>query len=388
MRHLDVLVLGAGVAGLSIARGLVQDGHRVRVYERSPAIRAAGGAVTIWANGDIVLRQLGVDMTDAGEILTAVAVRTATGKRITTLDITAIDARFGATTRMVPRRVLLARLLDGFPADHVRCSAHAVDVTATAEHVQVTFADGRTAEGDLLIGADGLHSMLRGTVTDIPAASTGWCSWQGLITLPDVAENLTPVLMIGPGGNLGLWPAGHGQLQWWFDLPWSTGFVRPDAPLEMIREHFTGWADTVDKVLAALTDHDLAPSPFPHFRHRILPTWGRGRCTLLGDAAHTMPPTLAQGTNQALLDTMVLRDALAHRTDPVTALRRYEKARSRHVTALSWVTSRQLSHGEAALRPAALLPDRLMTWTFGSFLRGVSHPRLAAPRREATLPVR
>ena len=70
----------------------------------------------------------------------------------------------------------------------------------------------------------------------------------------------------------------------------------------MIRSNFTGWSDSVDRVLATLTDDDLASSPFPHFRHPIPRALGHGAITLLGDAAHAMPPTFAQGTNQALLE--------------------------------------------------------------------------------------
>ena len=79
----------------------------------------------------------------------------------------------------------------------------------------------------------------------------------------------------------------------------------------MLRSNFTGWSDSVDQVLAMLTDDDLADSPFPHFRHPIPRSPRRGAMTLLGDAAHAMPSILAQGTNQALLDTMVLCKALS-----------------------------------------------------------------------------
>ena len=144
----------------------------------------------------------------------------------------------------------------------------------------------------------------------------------------------------------------------------------------MIRSHFAGWSDLVDEVLATLTDDDLAPSPFPHFRHPI-PGAGAGAVTLLGDAAHTMPPTLAQGTNQALLDTMVLRKALSdlpeRRGDVSTALRWYENTRRRKVRAVSWVTMQQVSRSESVLRPAALISDRLMTWALTRFLGWVSH---------------
>jgi FAD-dependent urate hydroxylase len=181
--------------------------------------------------------------------------------------------------------------------------------------------------------------------------------------------------MIGEHGNLGLWPAGGSALQWWFDLPWSPDFVRPQRPIEMIRSHFAGWSALVDEVLATLTDDDLARSPFPHFRHPI-PGAGTGAVTLLGDAAHTMPPTLAQGTNQALLDTMVLCKALSdlpEGDDVSSALRWYENTRRRKVKAVSWVTMQQVSRSESALRPAALISDRLMTWALTRFLGWVSH---------------
>lgn len=375
---LRVLVVGAGVGGISIARGLLRDGHDVTVFEQRPELRAGGGAVTIWSNGETVLAQLGVRMEGAGQQLSTVRVMTSTGHRLTTLDVTAIVKRMGAPVRMVPRRVLLERLLENFPAERIRCGAQVVGVTDTGAGVRVTFPDGRYAQGDLVIGADGLHSTVREIVGAPQAVPTGWCSWQGLGTLPDGTDEHVAMLVVGAHGNLGLWPAGGTEVQWWFDLPWSSDFVRPDRPIETIRAHFTGWSEPVDRLLATLTDADLAPSPFPHFRHPI-PGPGRGPLTLLGDAAHTMPPTLAQGTNQALLDTMVLCRALSYSGPDVSAaLRRYEKTRRHRVAVVSRVASLQVSHGEAVLRPAAMVSDRLMTWVLATFLRVVSHRRLSS----------
>ncbi|CAJ1502814.1 FAD-dependent oxidoreductase [[Mycobacterium] burgundiense] len=375
---LRVLVVGAGVSGLSVARGLRRDGHDVTVFERRPDVQAGGGAVTIWSNGETVLRQLGVAMEGAGQLLSTVQVSTSGGRRLATLDVTAMVHRLGSPVRMVPRRVLLQRLLDGLPTDLIRCNARAVAVVRTADGVRVEFDDGDSAAGDLLIGADGMHSMVRDVVGAPPAEPTGWCSWQGLIDLPDLSDRQVARVIIGEHGNAGLWPAGGAALQWWFDLPWSCDFVRPRRPIETIRANFTGWCDAVDRVLGALTDDHLAGSPYPHFRHPIPRVPGHGALTLVGDAAHTMPPTLAQGTNQALLDTMVLCKALSDGRELSRALRWYETTRRRKVLAVSRVASLQVSHGEAALKPATYISDRFQSGALTMFLRCTSHRRLAA----------
>jgi FAD-dependent urate hydroxylase len=385
-QRLRVLIVGAGVSGISVARGLLRDGHDVTVFDQRTDTRAGGGAVTIWSNGETVLQQLGVDMDGAGQLLSSVQVMTSKGHRIATLDVAAMVKRLGAPVRMVPRRVLLERLLADFPVRRIRRSSRATRVVTTSNGVQVEFEDGSLVEGDLLIGADGLHSMVRDVVGAETAEPTGWCSWQGLVAVPELPDKQVALIVIGEQGNTGVWPAGGSVVQWWFDLPWSYDFVRPHRPIEVIRSNFNGWSDSVDLVLAKLTDEDLVGSPYPHFRHPIPQPLDAGAVTLLGDAAHTMPPTLAQGTNQALLDTMVLCKALSDfraatngsGADLSRALRWYENTRQRRVSAVSWVASLQVAHGESVLRPATLISDRLHTWALTTFLRWTSHRRMSA----------
>src|SRR4029077_18931436 len=207
-RSLRILVVGAGVGGISIARGLLRDGHDVTVFEQRPDMRPGGGAVTIWSNGSTVLEQLGVDMDGARQVLSTVRSATSSGPPLVNIDVTTIVDRLGGPVRMVPRRGLLDRLLEGFPADRIRCNSRVVGAVSTQDGVRIEFEDGSCADGDLLIGADGLHSMVRDIAGAKPAKPTGWCSWQGLITLPDIADKDVAVQIIGEHRNPGLWPAG------------------------------------------------------------------------------------------------------------------------------------------------------------------------------------
>lgn len=103
MGRLRILVVGAGVGGISVARGLLRDGHDASVFEQRPDAHAGGGAVTTWSNGETVLAQLGVDMDGAGQLLSTVRVVTSTGRSLVNLDLTAIVDRLGAPVRTVPR---------------------------------------------------------------------------------------------------------------------------------------------------------------------------------------------------------------------------------------------------------------------------------------------
>jgi FAD-dependent urate hydroxylase len=143
----------------------------------------------------------------------------------------------------------------------------------------------------------------------------------------EVTSSRRGLMVVGPQGLCGLMPAGEGLLQWWFDVRVSPGEPPPAAPVAMLRERFGDWGGQVREVLAAVDDAQVGF--FPHVRHRVPAVWSAGRMTLVGDAAHSMPPTRAQGANQALEDAWTLARAVREAAGDVpAALRAYERERA------------------------------------------------------------
>jgi FAD-dependent urate hydroxylase len=346
-----VVIIGAGVGGLAAAVALTRSGHDVQVFERSEQLRTTGNGMIIWTNGTGILREIGIDPEELGMRMDLTQRFLQDGTKTFETDFRHLEKYYGLPIMLVSRGRLVERLASALPEGVLNLGAKAVgvrEISAPGAAV-TTFDDGTEVRADVVIGADGLGSVVRRTLHGShPARYLGWAAWHGTTKAPIELVNQSKVqVFAGAAGSIALHPVGYGELFWAFETPLRPGQVLP-APspeedgsdvvatgsvTENLRARFGSWAEPIPSLLESISDEDV--NLFPFVRHKIPRHWGRGRISLLGDAAHVVPPGTAQGVNQALEDAWMLSKQLSRTNDPAVALRRYCDARRSKMHALT-----------------------------------------------------
>jgi len=294
---MNIVILGAGVAGIAAAIALTERGHAVRVFERRPLATTLGAGVTLWPNATFVLEELGMlsAITAAGGRPRLMARFDDRGAPLGTIDIGAIDAQMGSPTISILRRelqrILLARAAAlAIPVSYGRPGREVGD---TGRVAWVTFDDGERVEGDLVVGADGrMASAARRYV-----AGTHGPVFQGFVNWVGTAETAAPIVeraheiqdYWGVGLRFGIVPIDARRVYWAGGEAAARDEARATTPLrEQVRERFAGWPEIITTIVEAsapesirrIAVYDLEP----------LARWHRGRVLVVGDAAHASLP--------------------------------------------------------------------------------------------------
>jgi 2-polyprenyl-6-methoxyphenol hydroxylase-like FAD-dependent oxidoreductase len=314
-----VIVVGGGIAGLSVAIGLRQTGHEVIVLERAPRIDPVGAGITLFANAMRALARLGVRE--------AVAAQGATARRSAILtwkggELTQVPADLLEGTIAVHRADLQAGLAGA--AGEVRLGVEVTAVEQDVGGVVARGADGSDERGDLLIGADGLASVVRRAIADKRPRYAGYTAWRGVSPVPVEPGRLTESW--GVGERFGLVDIGRGRTYWFATKNAPEG--EPNEPggrkAEIVRR-FSGWHEPIAAVAEAADEGGILRNDVYYLEP--LRRWSAGRFVLIGDAAHASTPGVGQGAAQAIEDAVVLADRLAHAGDLADALADYEAIR-------------------------------------------------------------
>ncbi len=331
----SVIVIGAGVAGLAVARAMALRGARVTVLEQADAIREVGAGLQVSPNGAAVLAALGLGaaLQAAGTRADAVQLCDgSTGRRVLRMDLSRPGAG-GQGFHLIHRADLIALLRDGAIAAGVTIRLLQRVASVDAAAARVVTETGETYTADLLVSADGLQSRLRAALNGTVAPFfTHQVAWRALIPCEPGAAPVAEVHM-GPGRHLVSYPLRNGTIRnivaveerrKWVEEGWTLR----DDPMEM-RLAFEGFSPRVRTWLDQVQEVGL----WGLFRHPVAKVWHHGgTAAILGDAAHPTLPFLAQGANMALEDAWVLAAMLDAHTDRATALAAYQTARQPRVT--------------------------------------------------------
>ncbi|RDG37411.1 FAD-dependent monooxygenase [Streptomyces corynorhini] len=350
------IVVGAGIGGLAAAVALRCVGVEVEVHERAGELRAAGTALSVMSNSITALATLGIDLrlAERGRVIETAELMTSTGGRIKTMPYRELSDRLGAPSVCVSRGELQAALLEAAGDCPVHLGSAATGYDIEENGVRVRFADGKEARADLLIGADGIHSAIRGQLAGPePLREAGYLCW--LAVTPFEHPLLTPGFnghYWGRGQRFGLHDIGQGRAYWWGTRNMSADSARAwKGEGDDIARAFDGWAEVVGEVIRATPEEAIHAVPAQD--RPFLERWGEGPVTLLGDAAHPMLTALAQGGSTAIEDAVVLAHSCAAASDPASGLRAYEEARRERT---KWLVdnSYSLSKNEQEDRPLVM----------------------------------
>jgi salicylate hydroxylase len=334
-----IAIVGGGIGGLAAALALLRRGIDVEVYEQAPELREFGAGVQLSANGTRVLHALGLK-----EALAKVQVLPAgkairlwnTGQSWKLFDLgMESEARYGFPYITIHRgdlhHVIAQALLRQKP-DAVRLNRKCVGLRQTPDDVELSFETGPPVTATLVIGADGLHSVLRAALFGAPKPQfCGITAWRGIVPMeklpPSVARDIG-TNWVGPGGHVVHYPLRAGTLLNFVGIrergDWQVEGWNVRGTTEELLSDFHGWHDDVHAIIRNID----VPYKWALALRPTIDGWSRGRCTLLGDACHPMVPFLAQGAAMAIEDGFVLARAIEkYPRDHATAFARYEAAR-------------------------------------------------------------
>lgn len=357
---MKALILGAGIGGLSASVALGKVGIETEVWEQAPELRAMGSGISIMSNAIRGYRALDIDLglgQERGAYVESAEILTPQGRVLASAPITAILARVGAPSVAIHRGDLQAALAAAVTDCTIHLGARATGFAANEDGVRVEFADGRQASGDVLIGADGISSVVRRQLHGATSPRYGGFLCWLACAHPESAE-IPPgwsAQFWGAGARFGIHDIGKGRVYWWGtkSMPEADARSWSGDRKTALREIFRGWAPVTRQLIDETPEDGIIVVPsqdLPFLEH-----WGQGPVTLLGDAAHAMLTSFAQGGSSAVEDAIVLAKCLAAaEDDPQQGLRTYEELRRGRTR---WLVegARKLAGVEQQTDPLSLL---------------------------------
>ncbi len=316
------VIVGAGLGGLVLARALERSGRAFRVAEARTELALGGGGVVLTPRAIAALAplDLSAELLELAEPLRELRVCSAKGNPLARVPLP-VEPKTQLGLRAIGRARLAELLLAGVGSEQFRLGFQAERFEEARQEVTILTSDGRSLTGSVLVGADGLNSVVRRQlVQDGPARPAGYRAWRGVSPRSTLASRGILVEYWGRGCRFGILPLGEGQVAWFATLAQLKA-----ADPDQLAQAFAGFPAVVAELIRSTPPADFE-QPEVGDREPLL-SWSSGRVTLLGDAAHPMLPELARGASEAIEDAMALAEAFTRNTRPSPAFAEYEQHR-------------------------------------------------------------
>lgn len=350
----DISVIGGGIGGLATAIALLKQGFNVQVYERAQALRPVGAGLTLTPNGLNSLNVIQPGMVDllkqAGSPLNTLTLQRSTGETIASKPMTMMQD-YGQPMLNIQWSRLQAILASALPPDVIHLNHRCVGFEQYDGGVTAYFANGKGVQSDLLIGADGINSVIRQElIGDGTPAYAGRMSWRAVIQYPheQLFRDACTLITAPDGKNFLLVDLGDGYTFWSAGALLTDDAVcqRADDVKDRVLELFAEWVEPVEAIVKATPAEDIVERPICD--RPPIPAWSKGRVTLLGDAAHPVVPALGQGANMAFEDAYELAECLAAAPGIETALEAYQR---RRIPRTNEIYARSADQGARSYKP-------------------------------------
>jgi FAD-dependent urate hydroxylase len=369
-----ILIVGGGIAGLSLAIALRRNGAAAELVERSPEWPAVGAGIALHANAVRALRALGLGQAieTASATLPRWGFFDRHGTRLCETDLAELWREVGPCLGITRIRLqeILTTAAAGVPC---RLGVALTGLTQDGHRASVTFADGTAGDYDLVVGADGINSAVRRlAISPVPPRYADTVSWRSVIPArPPRTDHL--MIFTGELCFFGLVPVGDGGTYGFAGLDGDRFDDPPAGRLERFRQRFEGFGGPVPAYLAALQrDDQIHYGPIQWVE---LPRWHAGRVVLIGDAAHASPPHMGEGGAMAIEDAIVLAELL-HGADTVQdGLDRYQARRRPRI---EWVQQQSRLAAKAWMLPPAIR-DAALRERGNQILRDRYRPLIQTP---------